>query len=132
HQPVHGYDVRRELLSWHANEWAHAETGSIYNALKSLAREGLVAVDETKRVGQRPERKTYRLTPEGEEALLDMARDAWWKVREPIDDLLPGVSFMPLLPRDEIIAALRSRIAQVKSTIELHGHVTKHGWSEEA
>ena len=25
-QPVHGYDVRRELLSWHADEWANLVT----------------------------------------------------------------------------------------------------------
>ena len=30
-QPVHGYLVRRELLSWHAEEWAHLNPGSVYN-----------------------------------------------------------------------------------------------------
>ncbi|HEY1485636.1 MAG TPA: PadR family transcriptional regulator, partial [Micromonosporaceae bacterium] len=32
-QPVHGYDVRRELLSWSADEWANVAPGSIYHAL---------------------------------------------------------------------------------------------------
>ena len=36
-QPVHGYEVRRELLSWRAQEWASVQPGSIYNALKSCA-----------------------------------------------------------------------------------------------
>lgn len=31
-QPVHGYDVRRELVAWHAEEWANVAPGSIYNA----------------------------------------------------------------------------------------------------
>jgi DNA-binding PadR family transcriptional regulator len=75
-QPVHGYDVRRELLSWHAEEWAHVQTGSIYNALKSLTRDGLLAVEGTGQVGGRPERTSYRLTAEGEEALVGMVRDA--------------------------------------------------------
>jgi hypothetical protein len=29
-QPVHGYDVRRELLSWHADKWAKVQPGSVY------------------------------------------------------------------------------------------------------
>ena len=41
-QPVHGYEVRRELMSWRVDEWASIAPGSIYNALKTLAREGMI------------------------------------------------------------------------------------------
>ena len=58
-QPVHGYDVRRELVSWHAEEWAQVAPGSIYNALKSLTRDGLLEMVGTDQVGGRPERTTY-------------------------------------------------------------------------
>jgi hypothetical protein len=36
-QPVHGHLVRRELLSWQADDWADIAPGSVYNALRSLA-----------------------------------------------------------------------------------------------
>ncbi|WP_232072102.1 PadR family transcriptional regulator [Phytohabitans flavus] len=39
-QPVHGYDVRRELLSWNADKWANVQPGSIYHALRKLTEEG--------------------------------------------------------------------------------------------
>ena len=39
-QPVHGYFLRRELVSWEVDQWAHVHPGSIYNALKSLTRCG--------------------------------------------------------------------------------------------
>jgi DNA-binding PadR family transcriptional regulator len=39
-QPVHGYLVRRELMSWQVDRWAHLNPGSVYNALRSLARDG--------------------------------------------------------------------------------------------
>ena len=32
-QPVHGYDVKRELERWEADEWASIAPGSIYPAL---------------------------------------------------------------------------------------------------
>ena len=38
-QPIHGYDVRRELLSWRVDKWANVAPGSIYNALKTLTKE---------------------------------------------------------------------------------------------
>ena len=41
-QPVHGYFLRRELVSWEVDQWAHVHPGSIYNALKSLTRSGLL------------------------------------------------------------------------------------------
>jgi DNA-binding PadR family transcriptional regulator len=34
-QPVHGYDVRPELLSWGADQWANVAPGSVYGAIKS-------------------------------------------------------------------------------------------------
>ena len=30
---AHGYQVRRELLTWSADEWANVQPGSIYHAL---------------------------------------------------------------------------------------------------
>jgi len=36
-QPVHGYDVKRELESWQADEWTTIATGSIYHALRKMA-----------------------------------------------------------------------------------------------
>lgn len=66
--PVHGYNLRRQLLSIGANEWANVTPGSIYNALKTLVRESLLEVVGTDRQGARPERTMYRLTGEGEKA----------------------------------------------------------------
>ena len=37
-EPVNGYQLRRELLSWQVEEWAHVNPGSIYSGLATLAR----------------------------------------------------------------------------------------------
>jgi DNA-binding PadR family transcriptional regulator len=112
-QPVHGYDVRRELMSWRADEWASISAGSIYNALKSMTRDGLLEVVGTGRAGARPERTTYRLTPEGESEYGRMLRETWWNVHHVHDPLLPAISFVWSMPRDEVIAALNHRLAQI-------------------
>src|SRR5437899_3730180 len=66
-QPVHGYDVRRELLSWNVDEWANIAPGSIYHALRKLTEEGLLEEVATEQVGARPARTTYRVTPAGDD-----------------------------------------------------------------
>src|SRR4051812_38749642 len=117
-QPVHGYDVRRELLSWQANEWANVAPGSIYNALKSMARDGLLEVVGTNTVGGRPERTTYKLTSDGEHEFQNLLRRGIWTVEEPLDPLLPPLSFMWAMTRPELISALQNRIAVIQGRLK--------------
>jgi len=113
-QPVHGYDVRRELLSWHADEWANVAPGSIYHALKKLADEGLLREVTTEQVGARPARTTYEVTPKGEAEFQDLLRRHWWEYRPPLDPFVPAFAFLPALPRREGAAALRHRAQQLR------------------
>ena len=41
-QPVNGYQIRRELVSWQVDRWANIKPGSIYHGLGRLAEEGLL------------------------------------------------------------------------------------------
>jgi DNA-binding PadR family transcriptional regulator len=116
-QPVHGYVVRRELLSWRAQEWASIQPGSIYNALKTLTRDGLLEVASTDQVGGRPERTTYRLTKAGQEEFHTLLREQWWTVHPPVDPLMAAVSFLGEISRAEAIAALEHRAAQVHGMV---------------
>ncbi|MGN6110472.1 MAG: helix-turn-helix transcriptional regulator [Kofleriaceae bacterium] len=116
-QPVHGYDVRRELMSWHVDEWASVAPGSIYNALKTLTRERMLEIVDTAQVAGRPERTTYRLTARGEQEFNELLRDTWWTVRMPFDPLAAAIALIGFTPREEAIAALEARIAQVQGQI---------------
>ena len=108
-QPVHGYFVRRELLTWRVEQWANINPGSIYNALRTLERDGFIrAVDPD----EKPIR--YSLTDDGEVEFVTLLREALWRV-EPNDParLYTAVSFMWALSREEVIEALESRLAQL-------------------
>jgi len=117
-QPVHGYDVRRELLSWRVDQWANVAPGSIYNALKSMTRDGLLEIVGTDQVGGRPERTTYRLTNDGENEFQALLRSTLWKVEPSLDPLMPALCFMPVMRREELMAALKHRITQVQGLLE--------------
>jgi len=99
-EPVHGYFLRRELMSWHVNEWANIQPGSIYNALKSLKHDGYIQETGTETAGKRPERTMYRTTTQGVVELMQLLRKILWTVET--FDTAPTMaltSFMFLLSR---------------------------------
>ena len=119
-QPVHGYDVRRELESWHADEWANIAPGSIYHALRKLAEEGMLEEVSTERVGARPARTTYRITMKGEAEFTQLLWRYWWEYQSPVDPFLAGFAFLPRMPRVEAVAALRNRARVLRAAAEMH------------
>jgi DNA-binding PadR family transcriptional regulator len=117
-QPVHGYFLRRELMTWHVDEWANIQPGSIYNALRSLEKDGYVTENTTEAEGKRPARTTYTITPEGEVEFLRLFRSALWEVE--VFDTKPVmsiVSFMHVLSRREVIEALEHRISKIDAIV---------------
>lgn len=115
-QPVHGYDVRRELISWHVEESANIKPGSIYSALKTLAKDGLIEASTGD--PDKPERTPYVLTGEGEKEFQTLLRSAWWRVDHPTEPLTPALCLMPFMARDELVAALQSRLAQLAASLD--------------
>ncbi|MFC9998599.1 PadR family transcriptional regulator [Nocardia sp. NPDC127526] len=111
---VHGYQVRTDLESWGAHEWARATSGSVYHALKALAKDGLLRVHDTapSEAGG-PPRMEYELTQEGEQAYLALLRSALASRDPRLDLLAAAVGFIEDLPRDAALALLRERAAEL-------------------
>ena len=121
-EPVHGYFLRRELMTWHVDEWANIQPGSIYNALKSLKQDGYIEEAGTETSGNRPERTTYKTTATGVVELMRMLRQTLWTV-ETFDTkpVMALTSFMFLLSRSEVVAALKFRVTEIDAKIASNG-----------
>ena len=117
-QPVHGYDVRRELLTWRLEELANVKPGSIYSAIRTLEKDGCLAVHSRDSEESRPERTRYVVTAEGEKEFQLLLREAWWTVRAPTEPLIPALTLMIFLPRHELIRALQARINHLEGAAE--------------
>lgn len=116
-QPAHGYFLRRELVSWQVESWAKIKPGSIYNALRTLTREGYLAEDAS----EQPVR--YRLTLDGENEFKRLLRDSLWTVDEwDNSTLLGGLCLMGFLRRDEVIDAMESRAASLGGLLKNLDH----------
>ena len=117
-KPMHGYEVRRELESWNAEQWANIAYGSIYFSLAKMAEEELVTVVSTDDRGKRPARTVYAITDQGRAEFERLLRELWWEYRPAIDPFRVALSFMNCLPREEVLAALRHRADGLRSTLE--------------
>lgn len=117
-QPMHGYEVRRELEGWNAEQWANIAYGSIYFALAKMAEERLVEVVSTDDRGNRPARTVYAITDTGRGEFERLLRELWWEYRPAIDPFRVALSFMNCLPREEVLAALRQRAGGLRSALD--------------
>jgi len=106
---AHGYQVRRELMTWRADAWANVAPASIYQALRTLTKHGLVSEVGTESGGG-PERTVYRLTPDGETEFFHLVRTAVSDPRDTLDELSAAFSFLHLLPRNEVATLLDHRV----------------------
>jgi DNA-binding PadR family transcriptional regulator len=113
-QPAHGYLVMRELATWKVDEWAKLKPGSIYNALRSLTKAGLLVETRADDDSSGGGKAVYRLTPDGETEFERLVRSAIWQLHpwEP-EVLNSGLSFWGVLTREEVLEALEARRTQI-------------------
>ncbi|GAB3396990.1 PadR family transcriptional regulator [Amycolatopsis echigonensis] len=107
---AHGYQVRRELLSWSADKWANVQPGSIYHALKKMAAEDLLEKIDVEPGDGGPDRVAYRLSPAGEQEFQVLIAKGLSDPSASNAELCAAVSLMPALPRKYTISLLRQNL----------------------
>ncbi|HSU16043.1 PadR family transcriptional regulator [Longimicrobium sp.] len=85
-RPMHGYAVTAELEDREVRDWAGISRPQVYYSLKKLAEQGFTetADDAGDDGAGGPERRVYRPTAKGREALQDaLEREDWAEQRPP-------------------------------------------------
>ena len=108
-KPMSGYEIQQLLTKSQSASWAGILPGSIYHALKKMAKEGLVEIDSIEKTGNRS-KAIYKITADGEmefnQLLLDSLQVS--SVLLP-SNLYTGLSFIEHLTKDEIIQSLKKQ-----------------------
>ncbi|MEU3205007.1 PadR family transcriptional regulator [Streptomyces cyaneofuscatus] len=129
HGRAHGYQVRNDLEYWGAHEWSNAKPGSIYHALKQMAKQGLLLAHETApSTAGGPPRTEYEVTEEGLAEYRSLLRDAIRSYDQNLDVLSAAIGFIVDLPREEAVALLKERVEGMK---EWRDSVTEYYTPEE-
>ena len=117
-QPAHGYEIRRGLEDRFGSVIAPLNAGQVYTTLQRLTKDELVADDAVAQTGK-PDKRVYRLTDAGREALEEWMTTASAPTRLR-DDFFMKLVFahsMGLADPAELIA--RQRVAYLRSLGEL-------------
>lgn len=115
-EPVNGYQIRRELLSWQVDRWAHTNPGSIYHGLATLAGQGHLRRHDLVDGGR--EVAVYELTDTGRTELDGLLVEALETVN-PYERTAFNVAFsmLPLLERPAVLRSLTRRRVELERTV---------------
>ncbi len=108
-EPVNGYQIRRELVSWQVDKWARVNPGSIYNGLATLTKQGHLRRHDLADGGR--EVAVYEATVKGRAELLQLMVRALEEV-DPYNRLAFHAAFgmAPLLDKAQVVHSLEVRL----------------------
>ncbi|WP_329034749.1 PadR family transcriptional regulator [Streptomyces sp. NBC_01725] len=124
HGRAHGYQIRNDLEFWGAHEWSNAKPGSIYHALKQMAKQGeLLAHEVAPSTAGGPPRTEYELTEAGTAEYFRLLRESLVEYDQKMDVLSAGIGFIVDLPRAEAVELLKERVRAIE---DWRASVTEH------
>jgi DNA-binding PadR family transcriptional regulator len=114
-RPMHPYEMVSTMRERGKHESVRLRYSSLYSVVSALEREGLIVPRETEREGRRPERTIFEITGAGREEFLNWLREL---LREPVKEytqFAAGLSFLPGLPPEEVVALLKERVRRLEA-----------------
>ncbi|HEX9067197.1 MAG TPA: helix-turn-helix transcriptional regulator [Ktedonobacterales bacterium] len=111
----HGYQLN-DYVERNLGRVTDMKKPTAYAILDRLAREGYVSV-EVERMGNRPQRKVYAITPSGEALFLTLLRENLATSAPLYDSGDIGTMFAETLPASEVRELLRTRHAQLRDRL---------------
>ena len=121
-QPLHGYEIKH-IIEERMGDWTSIAFGSIYFALRKLAKEGFVEKIATEQEGNRPSRSIYQITEIGRDEFLRLLRETWRGFERHYFIIDIGLFFMEALPIEEVQGYLRRRVAAMEGAVQ---HLNAH------
>lgn len=119
--PIHGHGINRILEISGAERWVDMSAKHVYYVLRKLQGAGLVeAIEE--RVGGRPPRSVYKITPEGRGTLKQWLQSDLDLVAatSPFETVFAMLAYADALDSGETLDVLQRRRAALASVLEDH------------
>ncbi|WP_460414800.1 PadR family transcriptional regulator [Planifilum fimeticola] len=111
-EPMHPYRMQQLIKERGKDLVINVQRrASLYQTIQRLLRAGLIAVKETSREENRPERTVYELTEQGLETARDWLTSMLSKPKEEFPEFPAALSLLPLLEVGEVLRCLEEREA---------------------
>jgi DNA-binding PadR family transcriptional regulator len=125
--PLHPYAMQRLIKAWGKDQVINVgQRANLYKTIKRLQEAGLIAVRQTERDQQYPERTVYELTDAGRAAAPKWLTDMVTTARNEFAQFPAALSFIMLLGPERARAALEQRALAVAAYLtELDATLTQ-------
>jgi DNA-binding PadR family transcriptional regulator len=117
-RPMHPYEMAATLRERRKEESIKLRYGSLYTVIELLVKAAFIAEKRTTREGNRPERTIYAITNAGEAEMRSWMREILSTPVKEYPQFETGLSLLPVLPPEEAIDLLETRIEFLKKDIE--------------
>ena len=125
--PLHGHQIRQQAQSDRTENWADIQPGSVYGALKRLANEDLIREVRTERVGNRPERTIYEITPEGRRSLAAISDAALRDLERHYDAFDLALTQARDIADDDLEKIVENRIGALRVQLDTQRSTPRRG-----
>ena len=116
--PLHPYAMQRLLKEWGKDGVVNVgQRANLYKTIRRLLEAGLIAVRQTERDQQYPERTVYELTDAGSRAVVEWLTDMLALPRNEFPQFPAALSFMMLLPPADAAVVLAQRAAALQGQL---------------
>jgi DNA-binding PadR family transcriptional regulator len=127
--PLHPYAMQRLLKEWGKDNVINVgQRANLYKTIKRLLQARLIAVRQTERDQQYPERTVYELTEAGRRAAHEWLTDMVVRTRNEFPQFPAALSFLMMLTPDEARAALERRASALRGQLAtIEADLTNYG-----
>jgi DNA-binding PadR family transcriptional regulator len=123
--PLHGHQIRQQAQNDRTETWTDIQVGSVYGALKRLANEDLIREVRTEKVGNRPERTVYEITPEGRRSLAAIHEIALREIERYYDPFDLALAQSRGIPQEHLEQIVENRVGALRVQLASQRHAAE-------
>jgi DNA-binding PadR family transcriptional regulator len=118
YEPLHPYRMQRLMQLWGKDRVVNVgQRANLYKTIKRLHEAGLIAVRQTERDQQYPERTVYEVTDQGRELALEWLTEMLAAPRNEFPEFPAALSFTMMLGPEKTAEVLKQRLAMVELSL---------------
>ena len=121
----HPYEIKRRLNNALVECYTDVDVGTLYYAVRQLAKSGDIAPKTRQKVTRGGERTIYRITPQGRRRFQELLLARFQEQGTVAQTIYPALLFLDLAELPAVAELLRQRLRQTESALAKTGAIKK-------
>ncbi|GCE21203.1 PadR family transcriptional regulator [Dictyobacter kobayashii] len=127
-QSQHGYQIN-EFIEKNLSRVINMKRSTAYTLLDRLCEQGYVEL-RMEQEGNRPARKVYTLTPQGEQKFTDLLREILEQADPMSSPFDVGLMFLDHITHEELLSALQLHLQRTSQQVAAYEAAPMHGFGK--